>query len=116
MQEGMMSLPRKAPLAMLLLTIASQAFASYINFESSQVHPIALSASGDKLLVLNTPDARLEVFSVAAGGGLTRSFSVPVGLEPVSVAWRFNSVSGREEAWVVNQLSDSVSIVDLGTR
>ena len=36
--------------------------------------------------------------------------------EPVSVAWRPNLVSGREEAWVVNLLSDSVSIVDLGLR
>jgi YVTN family beta-propeller protein len=87
-----------------------------VNFESSQVHPIALSGSGDQLLVLNTPDARLEVLGVAADGSLVRSFSVPVGLEPVSVAWRLNSLSGREEAWVVNHLSDSVSIVDLGLR
>src|SRR5438045_4010076 len=36
--------------------------------------------------------------------------AVQVGLEPVSVAARTNN-----EAWVVNNLSDDVSIVDLGT-
>ncbi|MEM6300461.1 MAG: hypothetical protein AAF749_01895 [Pseudomonadota bacterium] len=34
-----------------------------------------------------------------------------VGLEPVAVAF-----NGEDEAWVVNQLSDSVSIVSLGER
>ena len=34
---------------------------------------------------------------------------MPVGLEPVAVAARTNS-----EVWVVNHLSDSVSIVDVG--
>jgi len=36
---------------------------------------------------------------------------VPVGLEPVAVAARSNG-----EVWVVNQLSDSISIVDVATR
>ncbi|PYQ11494.1 MAG: hypothetical protein DMH00_08025 [Acidobacteria bacterium] len=107
---------RLAPLALILLLIPGTAWATYVNFESSQVHPITLNGTQDRLLVVNTPDARLEVFSVAGDGSLTRSFSVPVGLEPVSVAWRPNLVSGREEAWVVNLLSDSVSIVDLGLR
>jgi DNA-binding beta-propeller fold protein YncE len=37
---------------------------------------------------------------------------VPVGLEPVAVATRVNAAS-RTEAWVVNHLSDSVSIVEV---
>src|SRR5262249_12797437 len=37
--------------------------------------------------------------------------SIPVGLEPVSVVARTDS-----EAWVVNSLSDSVSIVDLNQQ
>ncbi|MCI0656304.1 MAG: hypothetical protein L0170_04445, partial [Acidobacteria bacterium] len=115
-KRGNMSPPGRVIQALLLMAIPGAALATYVNFESSHVHPITLNASGDKLLVLNTPDARLEVLSVAADGGLTRSFSVPVGLEPVSVAWRLNATSGREEAWVVNHLSDSVSIVDLGLR
>ena len=99
-----------------LLAAFSSAPAAYLNFESSQIHPIALNAAADRLLVLNTPDARLEVFDVASDGSLARSFSVPVGLEPVSLAWRLNATTGREEAWVVNQLSDSVSVVDLSLR
>ncbi len=82
--------------------------AQYVNFESSQVHPIALTPSGGRLLVVNTPDALLEVFSVTSDGGLLPSASIPVGLEPVSVVARSDS-----EAWVVNHLSDTVSIVDL---
>src|SRR5262249_47005964 len=39
-------------------------------------------------------------------GGLTLAGEVPVGLEPVAVAARSNT-----EVWVVNHLSDSVSIV-----
>ena len=45
-----------------------------------------------------------------SGAGLTHTGSVPVGLEPIAVAARSNT-----EVWVVNHLSDSVSIVDVGT-
>src|SRR5262249_38046166 len=41
-------------------------------------------------------------------GTLTHAASVPVGLEPVAVAARSNN-----EVWVVNHLSDSVSVVDV---
>src|SRR5438093_2349076 len=82
--------------------------AQYVNFESSQVHPIALTPSGKSLLVVTTPDALLEVCPVTPDGGLLPGASIPVGLEPVSVVPRSDS-----EAWVVNHLSDTVSIVDL---
>src|SRR5262249_61650053 len=75
-----------------------------------QVHPIALTPSGGRLLVVNTPDALLEVFTVAPDGSLVTRQAIPVGLEPVSVRARTDT-----EAWVVNHLSDTVSIVDLGT-
>jgi len=92
-------------LAILLTGVAPS---NYVNFESSQVHPINLTPSGGRLLAVNTPDAHLEVFVVALDGGLTLEASIPVGLEPVSVVARTDS-----EAWVVNRLSDTVSIVDL---
>ena len=97
----------------LLLSFLASAGASaaYVNFESSQVHPIALTPSGAKLLVVNTPDATLEVFGVGVGGSLTLDATIPVGLEPVTVVARTSS-----EAWVVNQLSDTVSIVNLDQR
>ncbi|KYG07919.1 hypothetical protein BE21_26565 [Sorangium cellulosum] len=76
-------------------------------FESGQVRPLALSPSGNLLFALNTPDGRLEVFRVRDGALVHRS-SIPVGLEPVAVAARSDT-----EVWVVNHLSDSVSVVQL---
>ena len=76
-------------------------------FESGQVRPLALSPDGKWLFAVNTPDARLEVFRVVLGYLLPWG-SVPVGLEPVAVAARTN-----HEVWVVNRLSDSVSVVDV---
>lgn len=76
-------------------------------FESGQVRPLALSPDGKRLFACNTPDNRLEVFKVT-GRGLRALGSISVGLEPVAVA-----VRSSREAWVVNHLSDSVSIVRL---
>jgi len=56
---------------------------------------------------VNTPDAKLEIFKIKPNG-LEHRASIPVGLEPVSVA-----VRNDDEAWVVNHLSDSVSVVVL---
>ena len=80
---------------------------SFVTFESGHVRPIALSPDGSKLFAVNTPDNTLEIFDVS-GSGLTWTAAVTVGMEPVAVAPRTNT-----EVWVVNHLSDSVSIVDL---
>jgi DNA-binding beta-propeller fold protein YncE len=80
-------------------------------FETLQVRPLALAPSGKRLFAVNTPDNRLEIFAVN-GTKLAPLGSVVVGLEPVAVA-----VRNDHEVWVVNHLSDSVSIVhvdDLG--
>jgi len=82
--------------------------AAYVNFESPHVHPIDLTPSGARFLAVNTPDALLEVFTVSPDGSLAPQASIPVGLEPVTVVARTDA-----EAWVVNHLSDTVSIVDL---
>src|SRR5439155_178346 len=71
----------------------------------------AISPAGDRLFAVNTPDNRLAIYTITAGG-LTLAAEVPVGLEPVAVAARTN-LAGRTEAWVVNHLSDSVSIVEV---
>ena len=100
-------------LAVSVLTLANpcvvQAQTSYINFESGQVRPLALSPNGLQLFAVNTPDNSLEIFDVD-GAGLTHVASVGVGMEPVAVAAHSNT-----EVWVVNHLSDSISIVDVGS-
>ena len=72
------------------------------------MRPLALSPDGNRLFAVNTPDNHLEIFDVAADAALTHSATVAVGLEPVAVAPRSNT-----KVWVLNHLSDSVSIVDV---
>ncbi|MHC5211633.1 MAG: YncE family protein [Planctomycetota bacterium] len=107
-----MTSPRAAlvPVALLLaLAVAVPAQQAFVNFETPHVHPLDRTPDGSRVLAVNTPDARLEIFD-ASGAGLVRLPSIPVGLDPVSVRARTDT-----EVWVVNQLSDSVSIVDLPT-
>src|SRR5262252_258759 len=83
---------------------------SYSLFEALQVRPLALSADGKTLFAVNTPDGRLEIFKVHGHGRKLKPIgSVTVGMEPVAVA-----VRNEHEVWVVNQLSDSVSVVEVG--
>jgi DNA-binding beta-propeller fold protein YncE len=91
----------------LLASSSAMAAGDYVLFESGQVRPLALSKDGKYLYAVNTPDNRLEIFRVK-NRGLEHVDSVSVGLEPVAVA-----VHGKDEVWVVNHLSDSVSIIDV---
>src|SRR6185369_8177450 len=96
-------------IAALPARIASHPAANpdFVHFESSHVHPASITPDGSMLLVVNTPDNRLTVFDLTTSSP-TRIAEIPVGLEPVSVAARTNG-----EAWVVNNVSDDVSVVDL---
>jgi DNA-binding beta-propeller fold protein YncE len=80
---------------------------SFVEFESGHVRPLAMSPDGTKLFAVNTPNGTLEIFNITSGG-LSFQSRVVVGLEPVAVAARTNN-----EVWVVNHLSDSVSVVTL---
>jgi YVTN family beta-propeller protein len=82
---------------------------NFTNWESPHVSPLAVTPDGTRLLAVNTADARLEVFSIT-GPAPVKAGSVPVGLDPVTVRVRSNT-----EAWVVNHISDTVSVVDLTT-
>lgn len=96
-------------LALLGLLLASALGAqSFVNWETPHVYPLDLTPDGQTLLAVNTADDRLEVFSL--GPDLAWSHSVPVGLRPVTVRVRSNT-----EAWVVNHVSDTVSVIDLTT-
>lgn len=83
----------------------------YAAFEARQTHPVTLV--DNLLLAVNSPAGTLAVYDLdepAVGGVPHLRWEVPVGVEPVSV--RARSVS---EAWVVNEVSDSVSVVNLDT-
>ena len=81
---------------------------AFVNFEGAQTNPIRLSPDGTRLFAVNTPDARLSVFDLTSPSAPKRIAEIPVGIEPVSVNARSN-----DEVWVVNQESDSISIVSV---
>lgn len=87
--------------------VAALGQGAFVNFESSQVHPVDLSPDGSTLAVCNTADDTLELFDVTGGVPIPIG-SVPVGIDPVSVRFRTTG-----EVWVVNHISDSVSVVDV---
>jgi YVTN family beta-propeller protein len=95
-------------LSLLLAPLVGSADDKFLTFDTLQTRPLALSPDGSKLFVANTPDSQLEIFDVAMDGTLTQAGVVQVGMEPTAVAARNNT-----EVWVVNFLSDSVSVVDL---
>ena len=84
---------------------------AYVNFEGAQTNPISISADGRWLYAVNTPDARLSVFDLyaavcAAPRGRNSSRDRAVSVTP-----RTNN-----EVWVVDQVSDSISIVSISRR
>jgi len=91
----------------LIVVSSSHAQDSYVNFESHQFRPLAMSADGNRLFVANTPDNRVAIYDLSQGG-LHLLGEVLVGLEPVAIG-----VRNDKEIWVVNHLSDSVSVVDV---
>ncbi|HZL98781.1 MAG TPA: hypothetical protein VFD43_00890 [Planctomycetota bacterium] len=94
--------------------VLSTATAPFPNFESSPTRSLLLSPDGARLYVLNTPDARVEIYGVRLDPQrlvhLTYRDSVFTGLEPVSMAL---SPDDPSRLFVANLLSDSVSVVDL---
>ncbi|MFN7938471.1 MAG: hypothetical protein U0R19_34405 [Bryobacteraceae bacterium] len=80
---------------------------AFVAFESGPVRPLAMTPDRQRLVAANTPNGTLEVYRLASGTPVFES-RVAVGLEPVAVAARSN-----DEIWVVNHLSDSVSVVSL---
>jgi YVTN family beta-propeller protein len=111
-------------LAILCSTVVTMAFqpwelinagsavpvSSFVNFESAHVHPLDMTPDGTKLLAVNTANNTLEIFTLG-GAMLLNTASVPVGMDPVTVRVRSNT-----EAWVIDQVSDEISIVDLTNK
>ena len=102
-------------LGTLLLQIPAMAQvppSAFVNFEGAQTNPIRISADGARLFAVNTPNGTLSVFDLTEAASPALIAEVPVGIEPVSV--NINpKVAGNDEAWVVNQVSNSVSVVSV---
>ena len=104
-------MPRPCPALLGALLLATTLSAQSVNYESGPVHPMRLSADGTRLFVADTIGGRLSVFDLSVPASPFLVAEIPVGLEPVSVHPRT-----RDEVWVTNQLSDSVSIVSIPER
>ena len=85
-----------------------KADSSFANFESPQAHSLQISADGSSLYAVNTPANLLTVYSLQQPESPELKTEIPVGIEPVSVA-----VRSEKEIWVVNHISDSISVIDL---
>lgn len=83
---------------------------AFVNYEIAPIHAMDMSPNGQFLACVNTPDMRVELYSLSQGIP-THLVSISVGLEPTSVRFRTS-----HELWVVNNLSDSVSIIDVVAR
>lgn len=96
----------KSPFLFLTLLFLPHLSGKEQAFVARQVHPLEISADGSRLFALDSAHGRLSIFATGAAPLLIRE--VPVGLLPVSVRRRTS-----DELWVVNELSDSISIVSL---
>lgn len=96
--------------AFLIFALVAPAGAQLSHFEARQTHPIALTPDGKVLLAVNSPDSSLSIYDISNATRLAPLLigEPPVGLEPVSVKARTNG-----EAWVVNEVSDTVTVVSL---
>lgn len=103
-------LSRWVALCCAIVEVAHASAESFMHFEGRHCHPISFTPNGEKLLAVNALEGRLSVFACHSSSMPTLIAEIPVGLEPVTVRARNNT-----EAWVVNEVADSVSIVDLST-
>ena len=102
-------MPRMAILVWIICAASTFGFSqdSFVNWEDPHVHALDITPDGNTLLAVNTADQRIEVFDISTGSPVHLQ-SIAVGIDPVSVRARSDS-----EAWVVNHISDTVSVVNL---
>ncbi len=108
-RNTMPSTPRLAVLALVLVSLAlPYPGQNHQHFESPQTNPARLSADRTRLFCVNTEDHRLSVFDVSNPSLPLLIQEIRAGVEPVSVCPRTT-----DEVWVVNHVSDSISVVSL---
>jgi len=95
-------------LAFIPKTAADGPVAAFANLEPAQTNPIRLSADGTRLFAVNTANNSVSVFDVTQARSPKLLAEIPVGVGPVSANPRTD-----DEIWVVNQVSNSVSVVSV---
>ncbi len=107
---------KMVPVAGLFLfgvaAVAQVPTSQFVNFEGAQTNPVRISPDGTRLFAVNTPNGTLSVFDLTTPSSPSLIAEIPVGIEPVSVNVN-PKVAGNDEAWVVNQISNSVSVVSV---
>lgn len=101
--------------ALALVGMGKQAVAAVTaddisNFEVAHVTPLAITSDQSRLIAVNTPNASIELFTLNAQGTPRFERAIKVGVDPVTVRLRSDT-----EAWVINNTSDNISIVDLSS-
>ncbi|HKO91533.1 MAG TPA: hypothetical protein VJU61_10295, partial [Polyangiaceae bacterium] len=91
---------------------AAEPARDYTLFEADPVRPVAVLRESGLVAVTNTVDDYLELLRPKGRRGLERCGAVQVGLRPVAVAVVEESAE-LASVWVVNHLSDSISVVRL---
>lgn len=83
---------------------------AFTHMEPRQQHPVSLTPDGKKLLALHSTAHTLSVFDVGtpARSAPLLIAEIPTSSAPVSVKALTN-----DEVWVVNEASDSVSVISL---
>ncbi len=87
-------------------TTADKNSTGFANLEPAQTNPLRLSADLTRLYAVNSANNSLSVFDVTTPNSPVLLSEIPVGVGPVSVNPRTS-----DEIWVVNQVSNSVSVV-----
>ena len=99
-------------LFVVLIAASAQAQTPFADFEARQVHPVCLTPDGTRLVAVHSETASVSVFDVSnTAAAPSRLAQIPVGLAPVTVR-----ALNNDEIWVVNEVSDSISIISLSAR
>lgn len=99
-------------LSLIPKLVFAKTTAHYFHWENPPLNALAISPDGGQLAVAVTAAARVVLFSLntEADTKPQKWMELPVGLDPVSVRYRNN-----EELWVVNHISDSISVLNSKT-
>lgn len=87
----------------------------FVNFESPVTKGVVVSADGERVYAVHTPNNSISVID-ASGPVMSVIRNIPVGLDPVSLAWQPTPGAPGDEGrylWVANYISDNVSVVDV---